>query len=58
MIRLLSRTALNIHSKYVLEKVKLKKILQIMHSEVNETSVKLKLKGGINNSIDFLNNRN
>ena len=27
MIRLLTRTSLNIHSKYVLEKLKLKKIL-------------------------------
>ena len=55
MIRLISRSNLNIQSKYVLEKIKLKKILQLMHSEINECGVKLRLKGGLTNSIDIVN---
>lgn len=47
MIKLMSRASLNLESKYVLEKVKLKKILQALHSEINESSVRLQLKGGI-----------
>ena len=58
MIRLISRASLNIQSKYVLEKIKLKQILQLMHSEINECGVKLRLKGGLNNNIDFVNNQN
>ena len=41
MIKLMSRAALNLQSKYVLEKVKLKKILQILHSEINECGLRL-----------------
>ena len=32
MIRLMTKAAVNIQSKYVLEKLKLKKILQLLHS--------------------------
>jgi hypothetical protein len=42
---------LNIQSKYVLEKIKLKKILQNMHREINKSGVALKLKGGIDTEV-------
>ena len=51
MIELLLQAQLNIQSKYVLEKVKLKKILQTMHREINQTGTALKLKGGIDTEI-------
>lgn len=35
MIELLLQAQLNVQSKYVLEKVKLKKVLQTMHREIN-----------------------
>jgi hypothetical protein len=47
MIKLMSRAALNLQSKYVLEKIKLKKILQLLHSEINDGAIKLQLKGGL-----------
>jgi hypothetical protein len=43
----MSRAALNLQSKYVLEKIKLKKILQLLHSEINDGAIKLQLKGGL-----------
>ena len=39
-------------SKYILEKVKLKNILGLLHSEVNDGQLKLMLKGGIENFCD------
>lgn len=41
MIKLMSRAALNLQSKYVLEKIKLKKILQLLHSEINDGAISL-----------------
>ena len=51
MIELLLHAQLNVQSKYVLEKVKLKKLLQTMHREINQTGSALKLKGGIDTEI-------
>jgi hypothetical protein len=51
MIELLLQAQLNVQSKYVLEKVKLKKILQTMHREINQSDQALKLKGGIDTEI-------
>jgi len=47
MVELLLQAQLNVQSKYVLEKVKLKKILQTMHREINQTGTALRLKGGL-----------
>ena len=47
MIKLVQRAQLNLHSKYTLEKLKLKKILQSMHSEINKSGLRLDLKGGL-----------
>ena len=47
MIKLVTRAQLNLHSKYTLEKMKLKKILQMMHAEINKSGVRLELKGGL-----------
>ena len=47
MIKLVVRAQLNLHSKYTLEKMKLKKILQIMHAEMNRSGLRLELKGGM-----------
>lgn len=47
MIKLVARASLNLQSKYVLEKLKLKKILQLLHQEINEGGLRLQLKGGI-----------
>lgn len=47
MVQVLLRSQSNIQTKYVLEKVNLKKILQALHREVNETKTPLKLKGGM-----------
>ena len=46
---------LNVQSKYVLEKIKLKKVLQNIHREINWTGVALKLKGGIDTEILEMN---
>ena len=58
MIRLLSRVSLNVQSKYVLEKIKLKKILQEIHKEINESGVKLQLKGGMDANFDVVRKGN
>lgn len=58
MIKLMSRSALNLQSKYVLEKVKLKKILQVLHAEINECGIRLQLKGGLMQNNDYINNSN
>ena len=47
MIKLVIRAQLNLHSKYTLEKMKLKKILQNLHSEINKSGLLLELKGGV-----------
>ena len=51
MIEVLLHAQLNVQSKYVLEKVKLKKILQTMHREINQSDQALRLKGGIDTEI-------
>jgi len=51
MIELLLLSQLNLQSKYVLEKVKLKKILQTMHREINQTGSALRLKGGLDTEV-------
>ena len=58
MIKLMSRAALNLQSKYVLEKVKLKKILQLLHSEINDGAIRLQLKGGLLANAEFVNQAN
>ena len=58
MIELLLQAQLNVQSKYVLEKVKLKKILQTMHREINQSDQALKLKGGIDTEILVLQFQN
>jgi len=52
MIKIMRKAALNIQSKYVLEKLKLKKILQLLHNEVNETGIQLLLKGGLTSNVE------
>lgn len=47
MIKLVIRAQLNLHSKYTLEKMKLKKILQLLHAEVNKSGLSLELRGGL-----------
>lgn len=34
-------------SKYTLEKLKLKKVLEQMHTEINQSGLKLQLRGGL-----------
>jgi hypothetical protein len=34
-------------SKYTLEKIKLKKVLETLHAEINQSGLKLQLKGGL-----------
>lgn len=51
MIELLALAQLSLQSKYVLEKVKLKKILQTMHREINQTGSALRLKGGLDTEV-------
>jgi hypothetical protein len=58
MIRLMSRAALNLQSKYVLEKIKLKKILQLLHSEINNGAIRLQLSGGLLSNSEFVNQAN
>jgi len=35
MIKVVLKTRLNITSKYTLEKIKLKKVLEVLHGEIN-----------------------
>lgn len=51
MTEVLMHAQLNVQSKYVLEKVKLKKVLQTMHREINQSDTALKLKGGIDTEV-------
>ena len=48
MIKLVVKAQLNLHSKYTLEKMKLKVILQMLHSEINQSGLRLELRGGLN----------
>jgi uncharacterized FlaG/YvyC family protein len=47
------RSRLNLTSKYVLERQKLKRILETLHQEVNH-GLQMKLRGGINTVVDVL----
>ena len=47
MIKLVVRAQLNLHSKYTLEKEKLKFILSNLHAEINQSGLRLQLKGGL-----------
>ena len=38
---------LNLQSKYALEKMKLKKVLQMLHAEINQSGLRLQLRGGL-----------
>lgn len=51
LIEILPVAQLSAQSKVVLEKLKLKKILQTMHREINYSSTALKLKGGIDSEV-------
>lgn len=51
LVELLPTAQLSAMSKVVLEKVKLKKILQTMHREVNGSHVALRLKGGLDTEV-------
>lgn len=51
LIEILPVAQLSAQSKVVLEKLKLKKILQTMHREINYSSIALKLKGGIDSEV-------
>lgn len=46
MIKVVVRAQLNLHSKYSLEKMKLKTILESLHREINQSGFALELKGG------------
>ena len=55
MIDLVRNASLNIESKYVLEKVKLKKVLQLIHTEINENPlVQLQLSGGLHKDNEYV----
>lgn len=41
-------------SKYTLEKLKLKKVLEQLHAEINQSGLKLKLKGGLETLNEIL----
>ena len=47
MIKVVVKAGLNLHSKYTLEKMKLKHVLQTLHSEINQSGLRLELKGGL-----------
>ena len=40
MIKLVIHAQLNLHSKYALEKLKLKKVLQMLHDEINHSGIR------------------
>ena len=46
MIKVVVRAQLNLHSKYSLEKMKLKTILESLHREINQSGFTLEFKGG------------
>ncbi len=41
VIKFVLRAQLNLQSKYTLEKLKLKKVLQLLHAEINQSGVRL-----------------
>ena len=51
MIELLPMSQLHVQAKYALEKVKLKKVLQTMHREINQSGTALRLKGGLDTEV-------
>lgn len=58
MLKVVLKTRLNLTSKYTLEKIKLKKVLETLHSEINQSDLKLKLRGGLDTVVDVLGAKN
>lgn len=54
MLKVVLKSRLNLTSKYTLEKVKLKKVLEVLHGEINESDLKLKLRGGLDTVVNVL----
>ena len=54
MLKVVLKTRLNLTSKYTLEKIKLKKVLEFLHSEIKQENLKLKLRGGLDNVVNVL----
>lgn len=40
MLKLLIHAQLNLQSKYALEKMKLKKVLEVLHAEINHSEIR------------------
>jgi len=40
MIKLVIHAQLNLQSKYALEKMKLKKVLEVLHTEINHSEIR------------------
>ena len=54
MLKVVLKTRLNLTSKYTLEKIKLKKVLEFLHGEIKQEDLKLKLRGGLDNVVNVL----
>ena len=54
MLKIVLKTQLNLQSKYTLERMKLKKGLQMLHAEINQSGLKLQLKGGLDTLNDLM----
>jgi hypothetical protein len=54
MLKVVLRSRMNLTSKYTLEKMKLKKVLEALHGEINQSDLKLKLRGGLDTMVDVL----
>ena len=57
MLKVVLKTRLNLTSKYTLEKIKLKKVLELLHGEINQSDLKLKLRGGLENVVNLLGDK-
>jgi len=54
MLKSVLSAQLNLQSKYTLEKLKLKKVLQILHAEINQSGLRLQLRGGLETMNDLV----
>lgn len=56
MLKVVLRTRLNLTSKYTLEnrENKIKRVLEGLHKEMNQSDVSFKLKGGLNTVVDIM----
>lgn len=54
MLKIVLRAQLNLQSKYALEKLKLKKVLEKLHGEINQSGLKLQLRGGLETLNDLI----